>query len=63
VPGHPRITVGIGAGHAAKFGNLLGHILSDITLYDKTAFPVEPFRADRPALNDPSYEPNFRLTD
>ncbi|TCP47273.1 sarcosine oxidase [Tamaricihabitans halophyticus] len=60
VPGHPRITIGIGAGHAAKFGNLLGHILSDITLHGATSFPVEPFRADRLALTDPSYIPKFR---
>lgn len=63
VPGHPRVTVGIGAGHAGKFGNLLGHVLSDITLNDKTSFPVEAFRADRPALTDPSFVPAFRMVD
>ena len=62
VPGYPRITVGIGAGHAAKFGNLIGHILSDLTLQDKTAFPIEAFRADRPALTDPSFVTQFRMT-
>ena len=63
VPGHPRITIGIGAAHAAKFGNLIGHILSDITLHDTTSFPVQAFRADRPALTDPSFTPQFRLAD
>jgi monomeric sarcosine oxidase len=62
VPGHPRITVAIGAGHAAKFGNLIGHILSDLTLQDKTGFPIEAFRADRPALTDPSFVTQFRMT-
>jgi monomeric sarcosine oxidase len=61
VPGHPRITIGIGAGHAAKFGSLIGRILSDITLHDKTDFPIEAFRPDRPALTDPNYPPAFRL--
>lgn len=63
VPGHPRITVGVGAAHAAKFGNLLGHILSDITLYDKTAFPIESFGADRAVLTDPAHGVELRLTD
>jgi monomeric sarcosine oxidase len=62
VPSHARITVGIGAGHAAKFGNLIGHILSDLTLQDKTGFPIEAFRADRSALTDPSFVPQFRMT-
>jgi monomeric sarcosine oxidase len=62
VPGHPRITIGVGAGHAAKFGNLIGHILSDLTLHDKTPFPIEAFRADRPTLTDPSFVPQFRMT-
>ena len=61
VPGHPRITIGVGAGHAAKFGNLIGHILSDLTLHDKTPFPIEAFRADRPTLTDPSFVPQFRM--
>ncbi|MCW2500320.1 MAG: Sarcosine oxidase [Frankiales bacterium] len=61
LPGHPRITVGNGAGHAAKFGSLLGTILADLSLEGRTDYPVEPFRADRPALTDPSFEPVFRL--
>jgi monomeric sarcosine oxidase len=63
VPGHPRVTVGLGAAHAAKFGNLLGHILSDITLDGNTAFPIDAFRADRPALTDPTFVPRFRMVD
>jgi monomeric sarcosine oxidase len=63
VPGHPRITVGVGAAHAAKFGNVLGHILSDITLYEKTAFPIESFGADRGVLTDPTHGVELRLTD
>lgn len=62
VPGHPRVTIGIGAGHAAKFASLIGRILSDITLRDATDFPIEAFRPDRPALSDPDYQPVFRLT-
>lgn len=62
LPGHPNITVGIGAGHAAKFGSLLGQILADLTLTGKTDHPIEAFRADRPALTDPNFEPVFRMS-
>lgn len=62
IPGHPRVTVGLGAGHAAKFGSLLGKILADLTLEGSTPYPIEPFRADRPALVDPNFQPAFRLS-
>jgi len=61
VPGHPNVTVGIGAGHAAKFGSLLGQILADLALKGETNYPISAFRADRPALTDPSFEPVFHL--
>ena len=61
LPGHPAITIGIGAGHAAKFASLLGKILADLATSGGTAHPIGAFRADRPALTDPGYEPDFRL--
>ena len=61
VPGHPGMTIGIGAGHAAKFASLLGKILADLATTGRTAYPIDAFRADRPALTDPGYEPDFRL--
>ena len=61
VPGHPRVVVGMGAGHAAKFASLLGQILADLSLHGQTHHPIEAFRADRPALTDPTFEPTFRL--
>lgn len=61
VPDHPNIAVCIGAGHAAKFAALLGRILADLTLDGATDQPIEPFRADRPALTDPGYVPAYRL--
>jgi sarcosine oxidase len=61
VPGHPAITIGIGAGHAAKFASLLGKILADLATSGGTSYPIEAFRADRPALTDPGFEPDFRL--
>ena len=61
LPGEPRIAVCIGAGHAAKFASLLGRILADLATTGTTAFPIAPFRADRPALADPAYTPAYRL--
>jgi sarcosine oxidase len=59
LPGLPRISLCVGAGHAFKFASLLGKILSELALYGKTEYPIEAFRADRPALTDPTYEPAF----
>ena len=61
VPGHPRVAVCIGAGHAAKFASLLGQILAELTVDGTTAFSIGAFRADRPALTDPDFEPAYRL--
>jgi len=61
VPGHPRVAVCIGAGHAAKFAGLLGRILADLTVDGGTAHPIAPFTADRPALTDPAFAPTYRL--
>lgn len=61
LPGHPRITVGFGAAHAAKFAALIGEILTELALEGSSRHPIGSFRADRPALSDPSFEPAFRL--
>lgn len=62
VPGHPRLTVATGAGHAAKFASLIGKILADLATTGTTSYPIEAFRADRPALTDPNFAPAFRMT-
>jgi len=61
VPGHPRVAVCIGAGHAAKFASLLGRILCELTAEGATRYPIEAFRADRPALADPAFAAAYRL--
>ncbi len=50
LPGHPRILVTAGAGHAAKFGALFGDVLADLVCDGATDHPVEPLSAGRPAL-------------
>jgi sarcosine oxidase len=61
VPGHPRIALGIGAGHAAKFASLIGRILAELAIDGTTRYPIAPFAIDRPALTDPGFVPTFRL--
>ena len=61
VPGHPRVAVAIGCGHAGKFAGLLGHVLADLSLEGQTAYPIDAFRADRPALTDPDLVPTLRI--
>lgn len=62
VPGHPRISVFVGAGHAAKFASLIGRILADLALTGATGQPITPFRFARPAITDPQFVPLLRLT-
>jgi sarcosine oxidase len=61
VPGHPRIVLGIGAGHAAKFASLIGRILAELAIDGTTRYPIAPFAISRPALTDPEFVPTFRL--
>ena len=58
---HRNVAVCIGAGHAAKFAGLMGRILAELTTEGATRYPIEAFRADRPALVDPAFEPGYRL--
>ena len=41
--------------------SLAGRVLGELALHGKTHYPIEPFRLDRPALTDPSYEPVFAM--
>jgi monomeric sarcosine oxidase len=59
VPGCPQLVVGVGAGHAAKFAALAGRILAELAATGETAFPVDAFRVDRPALTDPRICPTM----
>ncbi|MGH2562514.1 MAG: N-methyl-L-tryptophan oxidase [Thermomicrobiales bacterium] len=60
VPGHPRITVVVDGGHAFKFATLIGQVLSQLALDRRTEYPLAAFRADRPAITDPTFRPIFR---
>jgi monomeric sarcosine oxidase len=62
VPGHPRIGVFVGAGHAAKFVGLIGHILADLAVDGRTGYPIEAFSISRPAVRDPDFPSDFRFS-
>jgi len=56
VPGHERVTVGLGAAHGFKFAPAFGKMLLGIALGD----PVDPvFTLDRPGITDPNYAANW----
>lgn len=62
VPGHPRIGLFVGAGHAAKFAPLIGHILADLAVDGQTGYPIAAFTMDRPAVRDPDFPSDFRFS-
>jgi sarcosine oxidase len=62
IPGHPRIGMFVGAGHAAKFVGLIGHILADLAIDGRTDYPIAAFSIDRPAVRDPGFPSDFRFS-
>lgn len=48
--------MGQGEGHAAKFSGLIGEILSELVITGRSQYPIKAFRADRPALIDPTLQ-------
>jgi sarcosine oxidase len=61
LPDHPQIVVLQGAGHAYKFAALIGKIACELATTGESSYPIGTFRADRPALTDPSYEARFTI--
>ena len=61
IGGNPRIALFVGAGHAAKFAGLIGHILADLAVDGRTGYPIEAFSIERPAIRDPCFPADFRF--
>ena len=57
-----REVANIGAGHAAKFVGLIGHILADLAVGGRTDYPIAAFSIDRPAVRDPGFPSDFRFS-
>jgi sarcosine oxidase len=61
LPGHPSVTVGLGAAHGFKFAALFGRLLTDVAVDGESPYDLSAFRLDRPALTDPSYVANWMV--
>lgn len=61
LPGHPSVTVGLGAGHGFKFAAVFGRLLTDVAVDGESRYDLSAFRLDRPALTDPSYVANWMV--
>ena len=61
LPGHPSVTVGLGAAHGFKFAALFGSLLTDMAVEGESRYDLSAFRLDRPALTDPSYVANWMV--
>jgi monomeric sarcosine oxidase len=61
VPGYPHVALCVGAGHAAKFAALLGHVMADLAIDGGTGYDIGTWRLDRPALTDPGFPADFRM--
>ena len=61
VPGHPSVTVGLGAAHGFKFAALFGRLLTDMAVEGESPYDLSAFRLDRAALTDPDYVPNWMV--
>jgi sarcosine oxidase len=59
VPEQPNIAVAVGAAHAFKFSSLFGKILAQLALEGRTDYEIEPFRLDRPILQQANPSKNF----
>ena len=59
VPDHPNVHVALGAGHGYKFVAWFGRTLAALAAGEDPGCDLTPFRLDRPALTDPSWEPNW----
>jgi sarcosine oxidase len=61
LPEHPRVTLGLGAGHGFKFAALFGRLLTDMAIEGESRYDLSAFRLDRPALTDPFYVANWMV--
>ncbi|MDQ2744640.1 MAG: N-methyl-L-tryptophan oxidase [Chloroflexota bacterium] len=61
LPGYPQISLALGAGHGFKFAALIGRILCDLAVDDRTEYAIAPFALDRDSLLRPEMPTSFLL--
>ena len=61
LPDNPQVLVAIGGGHGFKFASLVGRILADMACDGDTALNIQPFRIDRPILQQENPPRNYMI--
>ncbi|HET6795569.1 MAG TPA: N-methyl-L-tryptophan oxidase [Gemmatimonadales bacterium] len=61
LPDNPQVLVAIGGGHGFKFASLVGRILADMACDGDTALNIQPFRIDRPILQQENPPRNYMV--
>ena len=56
---HPNVHVALGAGHGYKFVSWFGRTMAALATGSEPGCDLTPFRLDRPALTDPSWEASW----
>jgi sarcosine oxidase len=59
LPGHSNVHIALGAGHGYKFVAWFGRTLAALAAGNDAGCDLAPFRLDRPALTDPSWQPHW----
>ncbi|HEY4609163.1 MAG TPA: N-methyl-L-tryptophan oxidase [Ilumatobacteraceae bacterium] len=59
LPDHPNVHLALGAGHGYKFVAWFGKTLAALACGGDPGCDLTPFRLDRPALRDPTWEANW----
>jgi sarcosine oxidase len=59
LPEQPHVVVAVGAAHAFKFSSLFGKILSELAMAGATDYFIDPYRVDRPILQQAEPARNF----
>jgi sarcosine oxidase len=61
LPGHPNVSLAVGAAQGFKFASLLGKILSELAVDGVSQYDIEPFRANRTILQEQNPEKSFMV--
>ena len=59
LPGHPNVSIAIGAGHAFKYASVIGRILAELARDGASVADISPFSLGRPILAQASPERRY----
>lgn len=61
LPGHPNVSLSIGAGHMFKFASVVGKILCQLAIRGATEYSIAFFGLNRAAITDPTFPKAFQM--